>query len=590
MVHRNVFWVLVLTLVACASLAWAAEPKLEDISLLPTVPRYGRQTLRFQLIYGVENPYDADEIAIDGIFTAPSGRTKSVPAFFYEQTGSATGTGQKEHGWELRFTPEEVGGYLVRVFVYYPNRQSCQAATLSFQCDPSARTGFIERAGRRFALSSGDVFFPVGANRCWGDVREPALYLEDMERLAGAGANCVRIWLAPWWLPIEREPGVFDQTSATLLDAIVTRAEELGLRIILCIEQHGNLQRRGDRIGLWPGHPYNSANGGPCRRPVEFFAKAEARRLFKNRLRYLVARWGYSISLMAWDLFNEIELVGLGEPSFQKPPPALAAWHVEMAEFLRQRDPFGHLITTSSDVQFQRRLLDEQAIDLLQLHIYEESGLARMIANSLCMLAEEISVPLLVGEYGTIHSAEEGRAVTRGIFVAAMAGLGSGALPWLQDIANPEALYPRFAAAQRFFERAGLTRDRFKTVQRPIQVEVTLRRDEHRPEHVTTLEVLSLESAKTLLVFAFSDDGLMRTPDIRYAKITIPVHPPGTYSVEVWNPESGKVITQKTVTANNGALAIELSEGPADLALIVERKDVIRRAPKPRLQGDAQSF
>jgi len=64
----------------------------------------------------------------------------------------------------------------------------------------------------------------------------------------------------------------------------------------------------------------------------------------------------------------------------------------------------------------------------------------------------------------------------------------------------------------------------------------------------------------------------MRMPDIRYAKIVIPEVPPGSYVVEVWNPETGSVLGYHTVVSDNSSLLIELHEGPADIALIVERR------------------
>ena len=39
---------------------------------------------------------------------------------------------------------------------------------------------------------------------------------------------------------------------------------------------------------------------------VDFFTDERAKADYKNRLRYLVARYGYSTSVFAWEFFNEV--------------------------------------------------------------------------------------------------------------------------------------------------------------------------------------------------------------------------------------------------------------------------------------------
>lgn len=39
---------------------------------------------------------------------------------------------------------------------------------------------------------------------------------------------------------------------------------------------------------------------------IDFFTNERARADYKQRLRYLVARYGYSTSIFAWEFFNEV--------------------------------------------------------------------------------------------------------------------------------------------------------------------------------------------------------------------------------------------------------------------------------------------
>ena len=57
----------------------------------------------------------------------------------------------------------------------------------------------------------------------------------------------------------------------------------------------------------WNDNPYNAANGGPATNTWDFFTNATAINLHKNRLRYIIARYGYAQSIQSWELFNEID-------------------------------------------------------------------------------------------------------------------------------------------------------------------------------------------------------------------------------------------------------------------------------------------
>src|SRR4030065_2135043 len=54
-------------------------------------------------------------------------------------------------------------------------------------------------------------------------------------------------------------------------------------------------------------NPYNSTNGGPASSPLDFLTNPEAKRLYKQELRYFISRWGYSPSLMSIELLQELD-------------------------------------------------------------------------------------------------------------------------------------------------------------------------------------------------------------------------------------------------------------------------------------------
>jgi len=75
--------------------------------------------------------------------------------------------------------------------------------------------------------------------------------------------------------------------------------------------------------------------------PAALFFDADARALLRQRLRYVVARWGYSPNIMAWKLWTRSTPGGL----HADPCPA---WLQELVNTLRQLDPYDHLVTTGA--------------------------------------------------------------------------------------------------------------------------------------------------------------------------------------------------------------------------------------------------
>lgn len=108
--------------------------------------------------------------------------------------------------------------------------------------------------------------------------------------------------------------GRYNMASAWKLDYLVDLAHLRGLRIVLCFETTRPFQEIPSREGLdWRSNPYNAANGGPLTSPEQFFSNNEAEDYYKRKLRYIIARWGYSSDVLAWQLFNEIDWLILAE-------------------------------------------------------------------------------------------------------------------------------------------------------------------------------------------------------------------------------------------------------------------------------------
>jgi hypothetical protein len=96
---------------------------------------------------------------------------------------------------------------------------------------------------------------------------------------------------------------------------------------------------------------------------------------------------------LAWELWNEVELTD--NYDFVK----VSAWHNHMAEFIRNNDPYGHLITTSSDYRFGSL----QSLDLLTVHRYGPTGfldIGGAVHDLISNLLQQYKKPVILAEFG----------------------------------------------------------------------------------------------------------------------------------------------------------------------------------------------
>ena len=131
------------------------------------------------------------------------------------------------------------------------------------------------------------------------------------------------------------------------LDRIIESCEQNDIGIQLALQHHGQFSTEVNPN--WSDNPYNithSSEGGWLSDPNGFFTDANAIRFTKNKYRYIVARWGYSQAIFAWELFNEVQFVDAWR--YRSDKSSVVNWHNTMASYIRSIDPFKHPVTTSS--------------------------------------------------------------------------------------------------------------------------------------------------------------------------------------------------------------------------------------------------
>jgi hypothetical protein len=427
------------------------------------VPRYGRVELTVNLHGRYANPYDPAEVELNGLVTTPLGHRLVVPGF-YEQGYSRQLRGdqelltsQGEPSWRIRICAQEVGRYRVIAAARDRTGRQVTSRTIRFTALPSTDPGFIRRPrGNQtyFAFDSGAAYLPIGANVCWGGRRGTFDYDRWLARYGQAKCTYSRLWLDPAWttFALDRQgASQIDQANAWRLDYVLRLAEQHGIYLMLCLDSYNEL--RLDRDGaspFWERTPQNAANGGPLREPGEFWTSPEMDRLYRNKLRYLVARYGANPHVMAWEFWNEVDIVS---PSAWN-EDQVRAWHERMGRYLRGLDPYHHLITTSFSHSAGKPSIDSlPEIDFVQTHTYGARDLVSEIVDREHQKAG-YGKPHYVGECGIGDHQQEDRngvglhnALWSGLFCG---GAGSAMLWWWDNYIDPYGLYGQFAGLTRY--------------------------------------------------------------------------------------------------------------------------------------------
>jgi hypothetical protein len=479
MQSRPLQLLLALALVAFAAPSCLPEPSVRAGSLATR----GRVWERFETIGYVwadwNNPFDPDEIAVDGEFAAPDGSTIVMPGFYTREFRRAL-VGGFEHRtpfgdahWRVRMTPTLPGTWSWRWIVTTPSgTATTDWQDLEVDAPAQGRHGFLHRSpldGRYLRHDDGAPWIGIGENVAWYDGRGTFAYDDWIPKLAAQGVNFVRLWMPSWAFGLEwitRNPdGSLRSSSlgdyrdrldrAWQLDHVLELCERHGIAVMLSIQNHGAFSLTSN--SEWADNPYNAANGGPLATPAAFLTDPAARALFQRRLRYVVARWGYATNVQAWELWNEADLVASG--------PAMTAWHGEMADALRALDPYDHLISTSrASANANAAYWALPQIDFTQVHLYSfplPYDLPSVVAPLLGQHRTAQPKPTLLGEYGvdyrgpaeTIENDPEAVGFHQGLWIGILAGgFGSGMSWWWDNVVDPEDLYFHFAPLARFVD------------------------------------------------------------------------------------------------------------------------------------------
>lgn len=460
-------------------ITWLTEPP-------GPVDQYDLLELEFTFQKKYENPYDADEVAVDLVITGEKDTT-ILPCFysegytFDESLDKLSPSGKSS--WKARYTPDKPGkyDYFIRI---RDSEGISRSKTGNFTVNSHPGSGFLRKYTENYLLfDDGSPFVVNSFNLSVPPRKKPLDYEYFFRKFKANRMNYTRLWLAPPWgeyafalewtdrqFPSQKgKLGLkrYNQEVAARLDDFIRKAEDYGIYVMLCLGDERELETgtyRNEKLPpsrpFWHANPYNRENGGPAATPLEFFIRDSAKAIYKNRLRYLIARWGYSTHLIIWEFWNEIDHSKWCQDwTFVK--QTIADWHCEMGKYLRQNDPYHHLISTSFAQENNQPLIwNLPEMDVVQGHSY---GGAKDLAKGVIDMTTELKAafpqkPMYISEYGTdFHGyTHEGGAEEVGIHNSIWASALSGATGttewWWWDEIDEDDLYHHYNDLGIFIE------------------------------------------------------------------------------------------------------------------------------------------
>lgn len=388
------------------------QPQIKQAVMATKEPRqYEKTEWNITLQAEWTNPYHTADVALDMEITSPTGKKMILPCFY------VSGESNQESHWQARFTPREAGAFQYK-FRLMDNGKIISTTPLSeFSTSTSNKKGFLQPYNNwSFQFDNGELFRGIGENIGWeARMNDDSRYFKVLHenprfnyrymlsKLAANGGNFFRTWMIFWNLPVDwkiaqnshryqNSTSQFNESGIKRMDELIHLCDSLGVYMMLVLDSHAGFVGSG-----WEMNNYNIKNGGFAATPLEFFTLEKAHEQYKDKLRFMIARWGYSPAIAAWEFFNEIDNVMYAGPTANRIPDSIITeWHREMSEYLEQHDLYQHLVTTSISHRDVKGLNDLPYIDFNQRHIYKNTVRIPEAINNYSLKHRK---PYIIGEF-----------------------------------------------------------------------------------------------------------------------------------------------------------------------------------------------
>ena len=553
------------------------------------------------------NPYDYTQINVYGVFISPTGKEIVMPAFWYRDyeikintghtgvssVGGVASTNPDEiQGLEtvswtdsplhyrLRVSLDEVGEYTYSINVEENGElvQYIESKLTVENNKNSNNRGIIQvdsNTNRNFIDGLGNSFIPVGVNLCWWTNNSRKTYDYDVwfEAMNQNNLNMARLWMATWGFSLHwgKSYNNFDDrlNMAARLDKVMNLADENDIYIQLCFVNHGQFSSTTN--SEWGKNPYNVKNGGIIESPAEFFSNEECKKTFKNEMTYIVARYGYSDKIMAWELFNEVDWTDGADSSNRL---NIYNWHKQMGEYLNSIDPYDHMITTSYKTN-TGMAYSLGCIDYTCPHDYGYSNknITTNLPSSMQSIIDKYKKPTMQSEVGInwesgTASAKvdpTGISIRQALWAGMMGGTAGAAMNWWWDSwIHPNNLWTVYNGAGLYAKEMDLTGTLY----------TKLKKGTNFTSSNEKVDVLGYLYDDRVYGYLFDNTWWYVNSDVESldSNITINVSN-GDYTLRIYDTVTGEVKSTSNVTINNGQFELSISFCE-DAAFILEKNKI----------------
>lgn len=423
------------------------------------------------------------------------------------------------------------------------------------------------------AYADGTPFIPIGANLCWSTSADRmTVFRTCIRALAAAGGNHIRVWLASWCGQIvDNQPGSWRLDQAWIIDQMLAEARAVGVRVTLVLDNHTDFLR-GD------GAPYGKT--GIDR--LNAFARDHIPEVYQQKVRYLLARWGADDTILAWELFNEIDLAG-ADAAFA------TYWAGSLASHLEALDQDCRLRTVSWSKSDWRKAMEKTQINLAQLHAYVDTvadhaaigpaasqDMLKHLMNEAAIL-NGLGKPWLIGESGFqgSNATNPGNERDRNGFLLfqeawtgfMLGGCGSAMNWWWDVYIQPNGLWRHYTGLARTVARLDW-RDPTLRPMKPLLGELRVL-GWQGPRQALLWPVLASDTWYRLLVKNQPRPVLLTDTVLRLSGFAART----AYLIHHLDMVSGdEQEVRQALADGNGLLAITIPQGFRDRVLWVERQ------------------
>ena len=431
------------------------------------------------------NPFvswDVDiKVTFEHISTA---RASSAIGFWYTEVDRNLKTNKWDYQstelpFRIRFSPSLLGEWKVKINVFIHGQLAYELKEKMFKVLPSNYKGLVSiNDTTQYLQRDHETIIPTGVNLPYPTHKNNLVYSQDPEEKLNLeawlsyrnliqdyvlqGGEYFRFFMTPSCTGIEfEEVGYYQdrQHLAWEIDQLLSYCEKTNTLIDFNMMLHTRFMKLGDygqyrfdftdnwhSKEVWPYKDINSPSGYSkfldSKTPSDMFLSDLAMKYLKERTRYIMARWGYSNSVLAFELLSEpwhIDQNGFtGDSPYDELSPAgdtarkaVYQYHKKIAEYIKDslqytdhllgavgRLPVGSKSVYSHYTPQLPSYIDStwyvDQIDIISISFYSKSPEKFLIskssrnntfgksensvAHSIHRLKEEYQKPILVGE------------------------------------------------------------------------------------------------------------------------------------------------------------------------------------------------